>query len=98
MRNIEKIAPIPIDSTTCNHVTYISGIKNIAKPVLINNGGKIIFLTDVGCEALFSLTNTIVIAIIIGIILITIQYIKTHIYSTVGYMNSDVTVSGDTWV
>src|SRR5699024_11858743 len=47
-----------------------SGIKNITAPVLINIGGKIIFLGEVGFLDAFARTNIIVTAIKIAITLL----------------------------
>src|SRR5699024_3593074 len=66
----EKIAPNNNASITSVAFNLNSGIKNITAPVLINMGGKIIFLDEVGFLYAFARTNIIVTAIKMAITLL----------------------------
>ncbi len=75
----EKMIPTKIASKTWSTFTRKTGNKNISAPVLINNGGKIIFLTDAGFLDAFKRINIIVIAIIAAIMVLAVsQNISNH--------------------
>ena len=55
IKKMEKNTPIAKASTTSNRVIRNIGNRNISAPVLINTGGRIIFLADAGFLADFTL-------------------------------------------
>src|SRR5699024_5783672 len=81
----EKIAPNNNASITSVAFNLNSGIKNITAPVLINMGGKIIFLDEVGFLDAFARTNIIVTAIKIAITLLTTINTEEFMYGHFPY-------------
>jgi len=79
IKKTEKITPTKTASNTWSNSTRKTGNKNINAPVLINNGGNIIFLTDAGFLDAFNRMNIIEVAIIAAImVLAASQNISNH--------------------